>query len=267
MPAKPPPCAEPALTGPPPAESTRKGNRRSERSPTGLLPIGLRTGPTNSARTPTRSSSRAGHRSPRPLAAATPLRRPSRCRARARTEAYRTRCRGTAPCPRASVAPPPAAASPPPTEFRRGTAATRPAARRAAEKTTGASSNSWARTSGSDLGERFRQQAFQYDPEIRAVQRIGQRELHETFEVAWEVADVVPLFLGRQFHGQYAAAFLAHELDRVRQLDLIAFVRLHAAYHVENHRRENVPAGNRQIARRVLGRRLLHQVHHAENVV
>src|ERR1035437_2570468 len=44
---------------------------------------------------------------------------------------------------------------------------------------------------GSNLGGRFRQQALQRDPEIRAVQRIGQRELHETFEVAREVADVV----------------------------------------------------------------------------
>src|ERR1035437_10324529 len=56
---------------------------------------------------------------------------------------------------------------------------------------------------GAILGGRFRQQALQRDPEIRAVQRIGQRELHEAFEVAREVADVVALFLRRELHGQH----------------------------------------------------------------
>src|ERR1035437_5469058 len=207
-PATPPPRAEPASTDPPPEESPRKESRRSERSLAARPPIALRAGPTDRARSPTRSRNRAGHRARRPAATATPPRRPARRTARARTAAYRTRCRDTAPCPRASVAPPPAAASPPPTGFRRGTAAPPRAARTATEKTAGASSNflgsnSWAQTLGrkllgSNLGGRFRQQALQRDPEIRAVQRIGQRELHETFEVAREVADVVTLFLGRE---------------------------------------------------------------------
>src|ERR1017187_7161937 len=38
------------------------------------------------------------------------------------------------------------------------------------------------KTLGLNPGGRFRQQALQRDPEIRAVQRIGQRELHETLE-------------------------------------------------------------------------------------
>src|ERR1035441_992195 len=96
-----------------------------------------------------------------------------------------------------------------------------------------------ARLLGSNPGGRFGQQALQRDPEIRAVQWIGQRELHETFEVAREIADVVSLFRGRELHGQHAAPFVAQELDGIRQLDFISLVRLHAADHVENNRSEN----------------------------
>src|ERR1035438_1101598 len=105
---------------------------------------------------------------------------------------------------------------------------------------------------GSNPGGRLRQQALQRDAEIRAVQRIGQRELHETLEVAREVADVVSLFLGRELHGQHAAPFVAQKLDGVRQLAFLALIRLHAADHVENHRRENVSPGDGQVARRLL---------------
>ena len=71
---------------------------------------------------------------------------------------------------------------------------------------------------------------------------------------------------GRKLHRDHAAAFFAQQLDGIGELNFAALVRLHAADHVENHRREDVAAGDRQVARRLLRARLLHQVHDPEDV-
>src|SRR5438270_12652716 len=71
------------------------------------------------------------------------------------------------------------------------------------------------------------QHAFEPRPEFRAVNRIGQRELDERFEIAREIPDVVSLFARGQLERQHPPPLFAHLLDGVGKLYLAAMVGLH----------------------------------------
>src|SRR5690242_19858735 len=190
--------------------------------------------------------------------------------------AYRTRFPDRAYGRGASAARRPAAGFLRPRECRCGTGARQAAARRAAERERAAGSNvdysnlmpadGQAQRRALHRGRGFREQAFQYAAEIRAVLRIGQREFDEALEVAREIADVVALLFGGKLHRDHAPALFAHELNRVGKLDLAAFIGFDAVDHVEEQRRKNVAAGNRQVARSLAGGGLFDHIQNSGNI-
>src|SRR5689334_22112431 len=96
------------------------------------------------------------------------------------------------------------------------------------------------------------QHALERLAKLVTVNRIGQREFDKRWEVAWKIPDIVPLLVRRKFNGEHPLPFLAHHRDRDSQLHLPALVRLHTANHVEQERREDIAARDRQVARRIL---------------
>src|ERR1051326_5603927 len=89
-----------------------------------------------------------------------------------------------------------------------------------------------------------------------AVLRIGERELDERAEVRIEVADVEAAFVGPQAHAVDAAAGADHLANRVGQLDLAGLARPRALEDVEDRRRQHVPRGDGEAARRLVLARL-----------
>src|SRR6185436_14019784 len=96
------------------------------------------------------------------------------------------------------------------------------------------------------------EQTLQNLAELGPVERIGERELDEAFEVARKISDVVAFLAWLQTNGHDAPALVTQKLDGIRQLDFRALIGLDAADHVEDERRKDIPAGDRQIAWRVL---------------
>src|SRR5258708_35072103 len=105
--------------------------------------------------------------------------------------AYRTRRRGRASCRMPSAWPQPWAGFPPPTES--------PCDRGARPAGSGT-----ARQRNSARALRPGEQALQGLAKLRAVERVGQREFHETLEIAWEVADIVALLSGVETNRHHA---------------------------------------------------------------
>ena len=106
----------------------------------------------------------------------------------------------------------------------------------------------------------------QHFHQLLAVDGVGQGELHERFEVAGEVADVVAALLGRELHCVDPQARGAHALDGVGELNFPALVGFHASNLIENTRRKNVASGDGQAAGSFFGTRLFHQMRDPDRI-
>src|SRR5262249_49595328 len=145
---------------------------------------------------------------------------------------------------------------PPPKESARGIAAPRANRRKERQKC--------ARADSRALRGAAQEQLLQDLPELRPMRRISKRELHEGFEIAWEVSNVVAFFVRGELYRHHPLALLAKKPDGVGYLNLATLIGGDAADHIKDQRRENVAAGDRQIARSFVRVRLLDQVDHAK---
>src|SRR5262249_33242734 len=84
-------------------------------------------------------------------------------------------------------------------------------------------------------------------PQVAAVPRIGEGELDEGTEVAFEVADVVAALPRRELHADHLAAVVDEQANGVSQLDLATLARLGLCQPVEDHRLEYIPGRHRQV--------------------